>query len=341
MLFTPWLATLRNRTSQRRRVNRRDTAPTPLSNIELLETRTLLTGPELVAIRPNVGILYDTMRDPMTEGIEVRTDAPREVIIEFSPGEFIDVASAQTGIVISRAGHDGTFGDGNEVTITPGFIGVLDPVNQGNEVTVRFAENLPDDLYRFEVIGSGATPLTNTGGQAFSMGTDFALDVEFDLGAQIVSVVQEPITNDRSSIQITDDAGLTDLADGDTFAFATANSFARAVSDFGTSSNVEVLFEANARGSAGNSLVVNTTAQDLAGGALIVTVMGSQIDVTLDSSGGNESTAQDPRGCDQRRYGCQCSAVGVHFLGKCRRGHLGNSDRCQSRWRRRAGDIRA
>lgn len=293
MLFTPWLATFRNRTSQRRRVNHRDTAANPLSNIELLEARTLLTGPELVAIRPNVGTLYDTMRDPITEGIEVRSEAPREVIFEFSPGESINAASAQTGIRITRAGHDGTFGDINDVIITPGFIGVLDPTNQANEVTVRFAENLPDDLYRFEVIGSSATPLTNNAmptPEPFSSGTDFALDVEFDLGVQIVSVVQEPVGDDRTSLQIVD---IGDLADGDTISIATANSYARAISDFGTG-NVEVLFEALERGVNGNSIEINTTAVDLGNGAgPDVVVTDRQIEVTLNTNAASTSTAQD------------------------------------------------
>lgn len=87
----------------------------------------------------------------------------------------------------------------NDVPIVPGFIGLGDTPQ---DVVVRFAENLPDDLYHIEIVGAGANALRDVEGVAFNdttddgvdNGRDFHLDFELDLGAQIIGVVPQPIT---------------------------------------------------------------------------------------------------------------------------------------------------
>jgi len=90
--------------------------------------------------------------------------------------------------------------DGADEVITPGYIGLGET---SSEVIVRFAETLPDDVYRLEVFGVdyanlGIQALRNTQGEAFTphqAGQDRdAIDFELDLGAQIVSVVPQPVT---------------------------------------------------------------------------------------------------------------------------------------------------
>ena len=85
-----------------------------------------------------------------------------------------------------------------DIPITPGFIGLGDSTR---EVVMRFSEPLPDDIYNVEIIGAGPLALRNVDGGAFGDTTDdtvddgsnFSLTFELDLGAQVLSVVPEPI----------------------------------------------------------------------------------------------------------------------------------------------------
>ena len=96
----------------------------------------------------------------------------------------------------------------NDVVIEPGYLGVADAPN---EIIVRFAETLPDDLYRIDVYGDGLNALRNDQGVAFNDLTDDGVDngvaqsiqFELDLGAQIISVVPQPIVRqaDGSLVQ--------------------------------------------------------------------------------------------------------------------------------------------
>ncbi|MCA9020407.1 MAG: DVUA0089 family protein, partial [Planctomycetaceae bacterium] len=121
------------------------------------------------------------------------------------------------GIQIVRSGSDGTFTDGNEVTIDPGYIGIGD---NPNEVIVRFASALPDDHYQITIFGTGADPLLNLNGEAFrdftddgiQNGEDQTINFELDLGAKVVAVVSQPVL--REQVLSVDE---TALQDGDTF----------------------------------------------------------------------------------------------------------------------------
>tara|TARA_R110002111_G_scaffold256979_3_gene324753 strand:- start:89044 stop:104352 length:15309 start_codon:yes stop_codon:yes gene_type:complete len=152
------------------------------STTEQLEDRTLLAGASLVNIEPNIDI-------SLTEG-EVYNQAPKELTFKFTPGQQIDPASLG-GIQFVRSGLDGTFGDGNEVLVQPGYIGIGD---NPNEVIVRFAESLPDDHYQITLFGTGATPLLNQNNEAFQDGVDQVINFELDLGAKVVSVVPQPVS---------------------------------------------------------------------------------------------------------------------------------------------------
>ncbi|MBT3890130.1 MAG: hypothetical protein HOF72_05855, partial [Planctomycetaceae bacterium] len=96
----------------------------------------------------------------------------------------------------------------NDVVVTPGYQGVGD---FPNEIIVRFAETLPDDLYRIDVYGDGLNALRNDQGVAFGDLTDDAVDdgidqfvlFELDLGAQVIAVVPQPVVRqtDGSLVQ--------------------------------------------------------------------------------------------------------------------------------------------
>ena len=137
MLLRSWQESIRRRLrskrlSSRDRARRRN-APSfghqSAAAVEVLEDRVLLAaaGPTLIAIEPNVG-------DLLQDG-DVRETAPRELTLHFSAGQQIDPATLG-GIQIVRSGFDGSFGDANDVVVSPGFIGLGD---DPNEVTLRFA----------------------------------------------------------------------------------------------------------------------------------------------------------------------------------------------------------
>ncbi|MCA9060834.1 MAG: DVUA0089 family protein, partial [Planctomycetaceae bacterium] len=194
MLISAWLKTLRRNlrpassvsTPSRRRNSGRKAARVT----EDLEVRSLLTT--LAAVRPNVG-------DFLLDG-DTRNIAPQELTLQFALSHDVDVASiSNQSITVERAGHDGTFGDGNEVPITIGYVGIG---SEPNEVVLRFAENLPDDHYRITIHGTGSDVLTFTprGGGAsvpFNGGADDTFNFNLELGAQIIAVDPMPITRDN------------------------------------------------------------------------------------------------------------------------------------------------
>ncbi|MCL4200996.1 MAG: choice-of-anchor L domain-containing protein [Pirellulaceae bacterium] len=177
--------------------------------LEKLEDRMLLAllGPKLGGIQPNDGDLL-AMRNADTdprEEISVRNVAPSSLTFRFDERQVID-PSTLGGIRIVRSGFDGVFGDANDVTIVPGYIGVADSPQQ-NEVIVRFAEALPDDLYRIQLFGAddparGIVALRNTDGLALGdttadnvdNGSNTTIDFELKLGPQVIAVVPQPIT---------------------------------------------------------------------------------------------------------------------------------------------------
>jgi hypothetical protein len=80
-------------------------------------------------------------------------------------------------------------GAGDEV-LRPGYVGLGD---SAREVVFRFAENLPDDTYRIDILGSGTNALANVAGEAFNNGVNVGIQFELNLGPQVVAVVPEPI----------------------------------------------------------------------------------------------------------------------------------------------------
>jgi hypothetical protein len=78
-----------------------------------------------------------------------------------------------------------------DIEVIPGYIGLGD---SNREVVMRFAEPLPDDSYRIEILGQGIRTLRNVAGEPFNMGVSASVAFELQLGAQIVSVVPQPVT---------------------------------------------------------------------------------------------------------------------------------------------------
>ncbi len=83
-----------------------------------------------------------------------------------------------------------------DIEIVPGYIGLGD---SNREVVLRFAEALPDDSYRIEILGQGIRTLKNVAGEPFNMGASASVAFELQLGAQILSVVPQPVTKDATT----------------------------------------------------------------------------------------------------------------------------------------------
>ena len=83
-----------------------------------------------------------------------------------------------------------------DVEILPAYVGLGDT---NREVIMRFASALPDDRYRIEILGRGSRALLNLNGDAFNDGADKAVTFELDLGAQIESIVPQPVERDATT----------------------------------------------------------------------------------------------------------------------------------------------
>ena len=129
-------------------------------------------------------------------------EAPQQIKLQFSPGTVLDQSTLAGGISVVRSGGaNDPFGNGNDITVTPGSLTVGDSPNQ-NQVVIRFAETLPDDTYQIRISGA----LKSTTGDTSNAST---LEVRLDLGAFVVSVVPQPVsrsgsdlTQDRNSIVV-------------------------------------------------------------------------------------------------------------------------------------------
>ena len=120
-------------------------------------------------------------------------ESPQQLTLRFSPGTIIDTSTLDD-ITIARTGRVGDpFGNGGaypDVPVTPGSISVGDAPNE-NEVVLRFAEALVDDVYRVTI---GGQLRTVTGEQV----TPASFDIRLDLGAFVTSVVPQPIIREKS-----------------------------------------------------------------------------------------------------------------------------------------------
>ncbi len=191
--------------SQLRKKRRRRNKPVSDRDfrIETLEERALLAGLQLIGVQPNDGVR-------LTAG-EIRDIAPRDLTFNFNQSTGLDANTLAGGIRITRSGGDGTFADGNEVIVTPGFVGIGESPSQA---IVRFQETLPDDNYRIEVFAfddvvNNITAVRDTDGDILvtaDPNTDRdTLDFELDLGAQVIAVVPQPITRVGDTLTQEDD----------------------------------------------------------------------------------------------------------------------------------------
>jgi len=177
-------------------------------------TKGAAAAPTLVSVIPNAGAILEP-------GATLQI-APRELVLRFNEGQAIDPATL-AGIRFIRSGGDNQFEKNldttgpapqwvtnpantvRDVVVPIGYVGIGD---RPNEVVVRFAENLPDDLYRLVIVGDttiagiadSAPPLKNRKGIPFQFdpdlnsGADLAMDFDVDVAPQVTAVVPQPVS---------------------------------------------------------------------------------------------------------------------------------------------------
>ena len=178
-------------------------------------------SPELVLVIPQEGGFVDRG--------DVLSLAPQELTLRFNEGQqFIDETtdpvrdpngwlSGETGGIQVIRSVNGVWGDGDDEVVEIGWIGIGD---RANDVVIRFAETLPDDLYRISIIGTdnyigpdgeAVDPLLNIQQIAFRDGAENEqFEFELDLGAQVTSVVQQPVVVTGATIVTTSAANIPD-----------------------------------------------------------------------------------------------------------------------------------
>lgn len=156
-------------------------------------------GPRLLSVAPNSGDIFTF------NNVNTLDEAPTELVFRFDGSTGLNPTTVTNrSFKLTRAARDGTFGNGNDQVITPGFLGFGD---NNRIVVMRFATTLPDDLYRVEVIGAdnalaNEQAVRNTANRTLDSRTfdstpadttRDSLDFKLELGAQVVSVVPQPV----------------------------------------------------------------------------------------------------------------------------------------------------
>ncbi|TWU66701.1 tandem-95 repeat protein [Crateriforma conspicua] len=169
---------------------------------QTLEKRQLLAAdlgeaaPRLVAVAANSGENFEL------DDNNVLSVAPSELTFRFDGGQELD-SSTLSAIRFIPSGGDGSF-DAEDTPITPGYVGFAD--DGGSRIVVaRFAETLPDDIYKIEIAGfddtnAGIVGLRNTDGVLFQPNDPLdtlrpmeEIRFEVEVGPRVTAVVPQPI----------------------------------------------------------------------------------------------------------------------------------------------------
>ena len=151
-------------------------------------------------------------------------ESPQQITLQFTPNTVVDPTSLASGISIVRSGGIRPNGDPDpflvdasaagsqypDVRVEPGAV-LVDDLPTQNQVVIRFADRLPDDLYRITlssgidsesglITGLKTLPTTTSrDGEAFSRNGEntFSFDIRVDTGPQVIGVVPQPITRNN------------------------------------------------------------------------------------------------------------------------------------------------
>ncbi|MBI3864685.1 MAG: hypothetical protein HY290_22635, partial [Planctomycetia bacterium] len=170
----------RSSPSRARKSDRNSRGPAPFTvAAEMCEARTMLSGPALITVAPNTGGF-------ITNG-SLQTTAPTQLTFTFSPStSIINTPANLSNISVTRAGADHNLGTADDQAVAAGSI-VVDTQNP-NIVTLRFANSLVNDTYQIKVAGT-----LNSSTGFFNSQQNQTINFSVDFGAQVVSVVPQPV----------------------------------------------------------------------------------------------------------------------------------------------------
>ena len=193
----------KRRIPRRKRTNKRPQPSSRHLGHETLEKRELLAAdldaaPRLIGVNPNSEDIFSE------NTLNLLESAPDQLTFRFDGGQEIDPGTF-SGIRVTAAGGDDSFGEANDEQIIPGFLGFADD-DSSQTIVFRFAEPLEDDRFRIQIFGEdnaneGIVAVRNVDGEAFRPddGTnEQVIDFDIELGAQVVAVVPQPIERDAS-----------------------------------------------------------------------------------------------------------------------------------------------
>ncbi len=152
----------------------------------------------------NISTNFHSTAEQVVAALTQDRDAYALVRVELTDDQYaqVDVTEGET-IDYSPVHLSGA----NDLVVNTGFVGLGDTPNQ---LIVRYADTLPDDLYRIDVFGDGNNALRNASGAALNdiiddgvdQGSDVSALFELDLGAQIISVIPQPIVSNLEDGEI-------------------------------------------------------------------------------------------------------------------------------------------
>lgn len=286
MLFTSWLSDLRTRRSRSRRSASRLRLESGCRSLrqgaEQLETRQLLTAPRFVSISPNVG-------EFITDGVE-RNEAPRELVIQFSPGQTLNAATLGA-VQIYAAENDGAFRPASTVTDfgTSGAVilrvgtGRLGAAENGTILTIA----------RQDLMGLGPTVTAAPGSITLTLDSNVA---DPTTAQDLLNfVATDPAAGASLSVELVSGNPATVIASSAvpnrTLSGAGA---ASALSSFGAGSGFLMQFTARTAGEAGNLISLQFIRRNLGASSSVpqLNVVGNRIEVTLNNNPAQLTTAQ-------------------------------------------------
>ena len=255
---------------------------------ESLEQRQLLAGPEVSGIQPSEGAL-------LNEGTVLNV-SPRELVFQFDDDANLD-QSTLSAIRITQAGDGGAFDSataisdlGTQNALSVEFRAVATGV-VGNGIRVEFTSN-PLSLV--------TTPVITVTDAA----TDPVVAIQVSSNPAAETTMQDLISsvgNDASASALIEVIQVTgsslspfgqQIGSGLNLTLEGANS-AEAVTDFGTNGEVQVRFVSTTPGPSGLGTELIFEQRNFGGPASpVIVVNGSSIRVQLNSTPGNETTAQ-------------------------------------------------
>ena len=161
---------------------------------------------ERIDITLNVNENNETTAQQLVDAINSHAEASNLIRAELVP----DTGGALNGDTDIASGPINysplILAGANDTVIRPGFVGQGDTAN---ELVVRFAETLPDDIYQIDIFGEGNLALRNATGEAFNDINDDLIDdgvsaqvgFDLDLGAQITAIVTQPVIRTATGLQ--------------------------------------------------------------------------------------------------------------------------------------------